>query len=265
MRVCWSRPRDDGVARESGISRISWYLDVMGPLHHRFHALPWVVRAGGAALAAFALYGLVFAAFPTLLDVLDPPIALVAPLTLLVAILALPVLNLLITPICEATGVYRYHGPLFLTFRAGKRTVELHAGTLWDYLWTFSPADLGRPLRRAVLIAYLDGLIAVADRVADGTFAPDTTFVGTSYFFGTRSVERLGFTTGPPNLFYRVFLRMSVVELSVLHSLAIGRPSIAPVWRIQRAAITGAELVARRDRLVALRGRLERTGRAVSG
>jgi hypothetical protein len=221
-----------------------------------FYDLGWYIKwpvAIGFPIAAFAP---LFWIPPGLERAFEAPLWVALVVTAVSVVGFLPVIQASITPICTLTGYYRYYSPMLLSFGSSGVSIGLHVGTWWDL--AFLVGFTGPRSSRQVLIALLDGLIAVADDVANGAIDPDTAITGTSYFFSERTLQRMGFQSMRPALFWRIILAFSIVDLSSQVSFLRGRLTVARVWRVRAATTTGAELLAHRDAIARIRHAIAR-------
>jgi len=227
------------------------------PLFDRLSARgQWLVAVGLALIGLAPMVGVVVAIELALMPVVGLWAIVVATTALLPLMFVwLPMLQALATPLARLTGVHVYYSPMLLATLPSSSRVELHAGTWWD-LFLFSRQSTSGSLRRRILVSMLDGLLGVADRVAEGTIDADAKILGTSYIFNATTTRRLGFTEQAPTLFWRAFLWFAIVDMSTQLSFTRGRPTVAPVWSTHTAVTTGAELLARRGQIAALRRRL---------
>ncbi|MBL8111279.1 MAG: hypothetical protein JNK60_00220 [Acidobacteria bacterium] len=159
-------------------------------------------------------------------------------------------------PALRLLGVFRYHSPLLKVSLRSRRYYEVHSGTLFDYVLLFRWKDRGCRATRQILGLFLEGFLDIANAVERGEIARDTHIVGTSYFFSEKSAERLGFRLESAGLRLRLVLLVSYAELALLHSFARGRISFPNVLKVRTAVVRGDELLARRDEMRRILGRL---------
>jgi hypothetical protein len=205
-------------------------------------------RVWGIALAAGTLTVL-------LLGVLLHPGHL--PWSLPLVFLVVPAAQLALVPLWRATGVYRYHSPAFFVVARGEREVELHGGTLYDYLLGMRWAERGPRARRTLLRHYLVGVLGVIADVERGSIHPGARLTGTSYVFSGRTARRLGFTLEPAGFAERLHLLLDVLSLVVMYSYVRGRPSLPHFWKTRKAVVRAAELARHRPEVERLLQRLD--------
>jgi hypothetical protein len=89
-----------------------------------------------------------------------------------------PLESLLLTPLFALAGRFTYHSPMLLATRAadGAGTpggaLELHTGTLFDYVTELDWARRGPATARVVLVEIVRGLLAIVAAVERGDLPP---------------------------------------------------------------------------------------------
>lgn len=160
--------------------------------------------------------------------------------------LVAPLLMLLMTPLLRVIGTYKYYSPLFLVFGEKKDRFEIHSGPSIDYLLHLRGISPGPELQRTVLAFYLQGMLNIADKVAEAEDPGAIEIVGTSYFFSDRSAERMGFKVSSGGWFHRLNLMFNFLELFFLNSLTAGKVDVPNVLKVKKATMTGAQLLEHR-------------------
>jgi hypothetical protein len=231
-------------------------IEPMGEWLARYAVRDWDRWPRGARWSvALLLVGVGLGA--TLLPLLLlPPLA--GTLALLLALpLLVPVWETACAPLFRLVGIHRYFSPLLFAEAPEAGTLVVHGGTLWDYLLHLRWSERGRAARRRTLRFYLDGFLAIAAEVERGRLSPDTTITGTSFFFSERTARGLGFALHPVEPWARRELLLSLPVLFCKTSFAAGRFAVPRLSRLRRASISGAGLLRSRERMRALRLRLE--------
>jgi hypothetical protein len=193
----------------------------------------WAV-AVGAALLGLAVIGSLFA-----LPVLDwrwLPISLIG-----LPFLA-PVEGLLLAPLYGLAGYFRYYSPMLLATRRRSGGLDLHVGTLFDYVMRLRWSDRGPRAARIVTADILRGLLRIAEEVERGTLSPDAELVATSYFFSDRSIARLGFTPRPAPGALVANLAVTSLSIALRLSFTRGRFAYPDLRRIRQAVTSAGEL-----------------------
>jgi hypothetical protein len=150
-----------------------------------------------------------------------------------------PVESLLLAPLYGLAGYFRHYSPMLLATRRRSGRLDLHVGTLFDYVTRLRRTDRGPRAVRIVTADILSGLLRIAEEVERGTLSPGAELVATSYFFSDRSVARLGFALRPaPGA---VVANLAVASLSIALRLSFTRGRFAyPDLRRVRQAVTSA-------------------------
>lgn len=146
------------------------------------------------------------------------------------------------TPYLRLKGTYKYYSPMLLVFMPSNDKYDIHNGTSFDYLFVMLGTKPGRSWRNKLLRYYLEGLLNIVEEI-ELEAIPDSVLVrGSSYFFGERTVKKLGFSVREiskdekPN-FYFLYL-----DLTLMYSLAKGKLAFPKLNRVKTAEISGADL-----------------------
>jgi len=178
------------------------------------------------------------------------------------AVVAIPLLlstyQLSITPAFRLLGIYRYHSPMLKVTIRTSRIYEIHGGTNFDYLLHLRWSERGPAAARKVMILYLEGLLDIARKVAQGTLPRSVTIAATSYFFRDQSAERLGFTILEPSLRLRLNLVANLLDLILMYSFTRGRLAFPQIWRVRQAVIRGEQLLAHQSSIETMIRTLQR-------
>lgn len=164
----------------------------------------------------------------------------------------------LMAPLYTLAGRFRYYSPMLLATRRPGGGLDLHGGTLFDYVTQLRWRDRGPRAARIVSSEMLRGLLAVCAEVERGELAPDAPVTATSYFFSNRSLARLGFTVHDPPAAVRFNLQLAIVGIALRLSFTRGRIAFPDLRRIRQARTTAGALQAR---ALEIQGLLERPQR----
>jgi plasmid stabilization system protein ParE len=220
---------------------------------HAFLSYSRPVRWTGALLLA-ALY-LSVLAIGVALPFLDWRLFLV-PLVMIPWLA--PLESLLLTPLYVVSGRFRYFSPfLFATRRTGGG-LDLHVGTLFDYLLNLRWSDRGPRAARRVTEEMLRGLHGLCEETELGRTPPHTELVATSYFFSDRTLARLGFTLRRPPSMLQHNLVVASLSIALRLSFTRGRPAFPDLRQIRQATTTAGELVRHKETIVRVLHRLRR-------
>lgn len=186
---------------------------------------------------------------------------------LIAAVLLLPLIpvleSLLLTPVYTLTGRFSYYSPLLLATKS-EQGLDLHMGTLYDYLSQLRWRDRGLRSQRHSVLLVLQGLLSICDAVAEGKLSADNKITATSYFFSSRSVNKLGFTLSKGA--FEVKLNLALVYLSLILRLSFmkGRWSLPDLKRVRCIHTTAGELLQHRSQIAKMLVHLQRNKRVVN-
>jgi hypothetical protein len=172
-------------------------------------------------------------------------------------ILYIPISQFLFTPIYKLTGGYTYYSPMLLGYMANDKQIDLHSGTSFDHLFVLRKYKSGTPLRNRIMMYHLDGLLKLIQLIEDKHIPASVNFIGTSYFFSERTLDKLGFQIEKATLLYRINLFINFIDLFWMYSLSKGKFAIPAVWDAKKAMITGDALVAQKTKFEGLYQKLE--------
>ena len=174
---------------------------------------------------------------------------------LLAAVLLLPVIpvleSLLLTPLYRLSGRFVYYSNMLLLTRSANG-LELHAGTLFDYVSYLRWHERGPKAQFKVTRQLLQGLLALCDDIEQGKIAPGTAISATSYFFSNRTAAKLGFTADKVAPMQWLNLMLVAVSLALRLSLIKGRCSWPDLRQIRHIHTTAGHLLAQRATIMRL-------------
>ena len=173
-------------------------------------------------------------------------------------ILYVPISQFLYTPFFKLTGGYTYYSPMLLCYMANEKQIDLHSGTGFDYLFVFRNCKPGIEWRNKLLAYHLEGLLQLISFIENKQIPESVTIVGTSYFFNDRTLQKLGFQIEKASTFYRANLFINFIDLCWMYSLSRGKVSMPALWDAKKASIQGHVLVAQKEKLEALFGKVSR-------
>lgn len=185
-------------------------------------------------------------------------ITLVSPFGFLLTFIVVPVYQFLGTPIFRLTGTYQYLSPMLLVYTPTDNKYDLHNGTSFDYLMVMRGIKPGAQWRQKMLAYYLEGLLAIVEKIETGSLPATVVVRGSSYFFSERTAKRLGFEISSTNAFEQVNIVINYLDLLWMYSIAQGKLTFPSLKGIKTAAISGEALVANKAYLVNLKTFLER-------
>jgi len=163
-----------------------------------------------------------------------------------------PILNLVSVPFFRLIGYYKYLTPLVLSTVQTDKEYDLHNVFTFDYLINFKWADRGKKVQKTLLAHYFKALLVIIARIESGKLPPEVNIVGHSYFFSDRTAKKLGFTISKAPSFWVINSCLQFIELTYLYSFSRGKLAFPKFWKVQRAEISGKDLLAKKDYLEGL-------------
>jgi hypothetical protein len=184
------------------------------------------------------------------------------PLSFLALPLIAPLESLFLTPLYGLLGRFQYYSPLLLATRHSDGGLDLHAGTLFDYVMRLRWSDRGPRAVRIVTVDLLRGLLALCHETERGSLPRDARIVASSYFFNDRSLARFGFELNRPPAASVLNLFLASLSIAIRLSFTRGFPAF-PNLRKTRQGITSAErLMQHEEEIRRLLQRLSESSRA---
>lgn len=163
-----------------------------------------------------------------------------------------PILNLVSVPFFRLIGYYKYLTPLVLSTVQTDKEYDLHNVFTFDYLINFRWADRGKKVQKTLLAHYFKALLVIIERIESGQLSSEVTIVGHSYFFSDRTATKLGFKVSKASSFWVINSCLQFIELSYLYSFSLGKFAFPKFWKVQRAEISGSDLVKKKEYLAGL-------------
>ena len=165
------------------------------------------------------------------------------PIYYLLLIIYVPVGQFSFAPFFKLIGVYKYYSPMLLGYMANDRQIDLHSGGSFDYLFVMRKCKSGIELRNRLLMYHLEGLLKLIELIENKSITETVNIVGTSYFFNTKTIHKMGFEVLNPSFFYRLNLFVNFIDLILMYSLSQGKFSIPRLWDAKKASISRAKLI----------------------
>jgi hypothetical protein len=178
------------------------------------------------------------------------------PLFYLTIILYVPISQFLFTPIYKLTGGYTYYSPMLLGYMANDKQIDLHSGTNFDYLFVMTKHKPIATWKNKLLLYQLEGLLQLITLIETKRIPETVNIVGTSYFFNHRTLNKLGFRLEEASSFYRINLYLNCIDIVWMYSLTRGKLAIPALGNVKKASIQGSNLVAQKQALESLYGKL---------
>lgn len=163
-----------------------------------------------------------------------------------------PFMQFLATPLLTLAGIYKYVSPMLLVYMPTPQRYDLHNGTSFDYVFIMRNYSPGRPLRHQLLKYYLEGLLAIIEKIESGGLSENVLVSGSSYFFSEGTVKKLGFHTRSAGFHEQLNIATNYLDLLWMYSLAHGKLTFPKLNRVKTAEIMGHELLKHKDTLISV-------------
>lgn len=123
-------------------------------------------------------------------------------------------LRYLASPILKASGFYKYYSQMFCTMPYGRKAIEIHIGTSWDFFRL-------QKVNPSILLFHLaEGLYRLCDEIERGKIPPETIIRANLYYFSEATVQKFGFASRRPNLLEWVVFSLNYIELCIMLSIS---------------------------------------------
>ncbi|MBK9254718.1 MAG: hypothetical protein IPM42_04460 [Saprospiraceae bacterium] len=169
------------------------------------------------------------------------------PIFYLLFLVFIPLMQFSTAPFFKLTGVYTYYSPMLLGYMANDIQIDLHSGVSFDYLLVMRKYKAGIEFRNRLLAYHLEGLLEIIRQIENSKIPGAVNIIGTSYFFNSRTLNKLGFELKNPSLSYRLNLFLNIIDLVWMYSVSQGRFSVPKIWDVKKASISGGKLLERKD------------------
>lgn len=174
----------------------------------------------------------------------------------LLLLLLAPLESLLLAPLYGLSGRFHYYSPLLLATEGSESRIELHVGTLFDYVMYFRWRDRGAPASRKAIHELLRGLLVMIDSIPESSDDKAREVVAASYFFSDSTLAKLGFNLRPVSRFTVVNLMTASLSVMLRLSFVRGRWTWPRFGRTREAYTSLESLRLRRPAIKALLHRL---------
>ena len=147
-------------------------------------------------------------------------------------------------PAMVKAGKLSYHSVFLLAEAPKNGLLNLHGGTLFDYVYVLDFKESGKARTAFILQAYLKGLLHLI-ATYEQQEAP-LKLRWTSYIVNQRTAARLGFTPQPKDGLQQLILAFNYGNLLVSNSLAKGKLSFPKLSATQTYEASLEDLMARK-------------------
>ena len=179
---------------------------------------------------------------------------------LFVGILICFILITLLAPFVDVPGMVKakklsYHSVFLLAEAPKDGVLNLHGGTLFDYVYVLDFKQSGKARTAFILQAYLEGLLHLIATYEQQEVP--LTLRWTSYIVNQRTAARLGFKPQPKDGLQQLILAFNYGNLFVSNSLAKGKLSFPKLSATQTYEASLDDLVARKAYIKQLLKRIQ--------
>ncbi|UCS91775.1 hypothetical protein KZP23_13615 [Echinicola marina] len=125
-------------------------------------------------------------------------------------------------PSLRESGKLRYHSLLFLSEKPKNGIVQIHGGTLFDYVFVIDGKLHGKERQRLIIQQYLEGLLHLIEEI-ESQQSDDMIIRGTSYIINERTARKMGFKTVKTDFLQKLILLYNFFNVLISASIAKGR------------------------------------------
>ncbi len=150
------------------------------------------------------------------------------------------------------TGKMRYYSPFLLCEVEKNQTLNLHAGTLFDFYFMFPKAMPAAERKRLAHAGMIEGLLNLIAH-HENNESPPLKVRTTSYILNQRSARKLGLERQPTDLLQKLILHYNYFNLMASYSLLSRRLSFPSVGSVQTFEGDMAALIERKPYLEKIR------------
>lgn len=123
------------------------------------------------------------------------------------------------TPSLKKSGKLIYHSLLFITDTPKNGVVNIHGGTLFDYVFVIDKKMNGKQRTNFIIQQYLQGLLHFLEEY-ENKKADNLKIRGTSYIMNERTVERIGFKVIKTDFIQYLILVYNYLNILIAYSIA---------------------------------------------
>ena len=133
-------------------------------------------------------------------------------------------------PEAKKRGKFRYHSLLFLSEKPKAGSIQIHGGTLFDYVFVIDRKWNGSKRTNFILQQYLEGLLTLIEAL-EKQENQNIKIQGTSYIINERTANRLGFREVPTANLQKIILLYNYVNVLITYSISKGKLSFPNVLK----------------------------------
>lgn len=160
------------------------------------------------------------------------------------------------TPSLKKSGKLIYYSSLFITERPKNGTINIHGGSLFDYIFVIDKKMNGKQRTNFIIQHYLQGLLCLMEKYEDAN-ETDFNLRGTSYIMNKRTAEKIGFTIVETDFLQKLILSYNYFNLLILNSIAKNKVSFPNLKEIRTFEANFSQLNKRKAYIIKLNNALK--------
>ncbi len=160
------------------------------------------------------------------------------------------------TPSLIKSGKLTYFSPLFLAEKERSGIINIHGGTLFDYVFVLDKKWSGQQRTKIILSCYVDGLLKMINHYQD-VQSENLKIKGTSYILNERTANKIGLVKTRTSVVQTFILLLNYVLLTISYSISKARLSFPNVFKINTYEGNFEDIVKRKGYLLKLQGILK--------
>ncbi len=135
------------------------------------------------------------------------------------------------TPILKERGKLIYHSSMFLTEKEKKGIINIHGGTILDYVFVIDKKMNGNQRTSFIIQQYMEGLLNLISSYENKKDS-SVRVKGTSYIINERTANKMGFKVVRTDFLQKMILIYNYFNLLVSNSIAKGKISFPNLNKI---------------------------------
>ncbi|WP_186755295.1 hypothetical protein [Echinicola salinicaeni] len=159
-------------------------------------------------------------------------------------------------PSLRESGKLRYHSLLFFSEKPKNGIVQIHGGTLFDYVFVIDRKLHGKERQRLIIQQYLEGLLDLIEEI-ESQQADDMIIRGTSYIINERTARKMGFKLVETDFLQKLILLYNFFNIMISASIAKGKLTLPKLRDTQTFEASLHELVKRKAYISSLNEQLK--------
>ncbi|MEQ8945964.1 MAG: hypothetical protein RIC90_00740 [Balneola sp.] len=162
------------------------------------------------------------------------------------------------TPSLKKSGSLIYYSPLFLSEKPKNGTIQIHGGTLFDYVFVIASSMNGKQRTTFIIQQYLEGLLNLIEE-KEKNKDDDLLIRGTSYIVNERTAQRIGFKVIKTDSIQKLILLFNYFNVLISYSIAKGKLSFPKLKETKTFETKLNELIERKELIRNMNEKLKST------